>query len=448
MRVVLPLPPEVLRGPVPPGAQERGGDHGRGVAAVQRRGEAVQLAGEARSRSRNSARAQLAHVPVAQEETAHRGRPQRRVQHRAHEARVPEVGDAAHAARDAQRVHARELRGAHRFELRIAQRKKKGRVFFLFVRGGVLRGRATRAAPPLRLATFRGFVVIRRRGRRGVRGGRFHERSVFASSQNAARAEHGSVEVPVVHARVARRAEELGNADIYEDAAAGALSVRVRLEILPSVRPPRPCRVRARLRARAQRRAVQARHGGRAGGLRALHAAPRQRRERVPPLARREKRGDVRALGFSPDRVAARPRIAPARDLAGTRGRRRGWHRNVDRARHRAGPVRGPARRPPKWPRRHHGKLSEMECRRPISKKIGRAGIGPPVMVSAKTPRFPISFGVLRHPVLLSTRTTSRDSRTRRHHRRPRPVVSGAHRCVESLLFRASQGIWDALQHE
>ena len=132
VRVVLPLPPEMLRRVAPPAVQERGGHHGLGVAAVHGADEAVQLAGEAgktaprwllffgarghRARMFIAA-AQLAHVPVAQEEAAHRGRPQRRVQHRAHEARVPEIHHAAHAARDAQRVHASQVRRAHRDQL-------------------------------------------------------------------------------------------------------------------------------------------------------------------------------------------------------------------------------------------------------------------------------------------------------------------------------------------
>ena len=120
-------------------------------------------------------------------------------------------------------------------------------------RGSVVRsGACGFAAPPLRDA--RGFVVVD--DEPGLFGA-FPLRVPLRHHRNRARPEHGSVEVPMVRARVARRAVKLGDADVDEDAAAFAIdAVRVRLEILPSVRAPRPHRVRARLRARAQRRAV------------------------------------------------------------------------------------------------------------------------------------------------------------------------------------------------
>jgi hypothetical protein len=68
------------------------------------------------------------------------------------------------------------------------------------------------------------------------------------------------------------------------------------------------------------------------------------------------------------------------------------------------------------------------------------------MMVSAKTEISQI-LGYCA-TLFYTTRTTSRDSRTRRHHRRdrwfPAPLISVS----SSLLFRASRGIWDALQHE
>ena len=376
------------RGAPGPCATRRAGTRRGPRAAPPRRrtanAEAKPSSSQARQKSLPALRTRtrtLAHVPVAQSKKPGTvGDRSDRVQDGAHEARVPEVGDAADAARDAQRVHAREGdRSAAtpcRFELRIAQRKKKGRVFFLFVRGGVLRGRAARARTASRARLFAGRTSASRgaRGVSGVRGGRFHERSVFASSQNAARAEHGSVEVPSCTRarRTARRRAGRGG-----HLARSRVGRNFRFGFGSRGRPgPSPCPCRARA-PRASGARTEARRGEERRGLRALARwAPRQRR-RVSLPSRDAKNAETCEHSVSrPTRVAARRDASrpcetspgPAGD--GAVGTATSIAPDIAQApaRSRATPsavAASPSRRP-----------RERGVRRPISKKIGRAGIG------------------------------------------------------------------------